>query len=41
VLQHLSSWSACPTWVLEEGRFDASEEVRELVGGGRDNLTGQ
>jgi len=31
-VQHLVASNACPPWVLSEGRFDASERVRELVG---------
>lgn len=30
-VRHLRAWDACPGWLLDEGRFDASEEIRELV----------
>lgn len=30
-VQQLLEWKACPDWLLTEARFDASEDVRDLV----------
>lgn len=30
-VRHICAWDACPGWLLDEGCFDASEEIRELV----------
>jgi hypothetical protein len=40
VVKMLIDWKACPSWVLEEGLYDASGEIRELCANWReDNLT--
>lgn len=31
-VKHLCTCKTCPAWLLDEGRFDASEEIRALVG---------
>jgi hypothetical protein len=30
-ISQLLAWDACPSWLLREARFDASEDVRDLV----------